>query len=147
MHLKGYIVQVSIGARLCVICPEIQMERQTTDVIFILSPHADGYIWSTKTVLPNLHQNLCPFYLPLALHHENEEGPLEFSVTLADPCLCHITWKWRHNVKKDSIYKEINSSKCSDLFMKKIFLILSTFSFCWDYFTHHINAKPLYHAW
>lgn len=49
-----------------------------------------GYIWSAKTVLPNLHQNLCPFYLTLALHHENEEGPLEFSVTLADPCLCHI---------------------------------------------------------
>lgn len=106
-----------------------------------------GYIWSTKTVLPNLHPNLCAFYLPLALHHEGKEGPLQFSVTLADPRLCHIAWKWGHNVRKDSVYKEINSLKFSDLFMKKGFLILSTFSLCWDYFTQHINAKPLYHAW
>lgn len=84
-------MQVSIGTRLCLICLGIQMEKQTTDVIFVLSPYAERGTYGIQKLSCLISTQIsCAFYLPLALHHEAEESPSEFSVTLADPCLCHI---------------------------------------------------------
>lgn len=70
------------------------MERQTTDVIFVLSLYADRGTYGIEKLSCLISTQIsCAFYMLLALHHEAEESPLEFSVTLADPYLCHIAWE------------------------------------------------------